>query len=224
MKLKTSLLSTLIIILLFSLLGCAKKQQKDTSEEDARVTAVKTENVKTEKPAPPPKEEPESQTITESDQMEEVDKVAVITTNKGDIVIELYPDSAPKTVENFKKLIGMKFYDGLKFHRYVPGFVIQGGRPAVGVSQTIPGEFQNPELIAKMHKHDTGTVAMARVGGAPDSATSQFYICLAPQPGLDGDYTTFGQVIAGMDVVQQLRQGDVMKKIKLVDKSKYTGE
>jgi len=222
---KTSLLTTLIIVLLLSFLGCAMKQQRDASEQDAQVAAVETEEaVKTEEPESPAEEEPETQTITESDQTEAFDKVAVITTNKGDIVIELYPDSAPKTVENFNKLIGMKFYDGLTFHRYEPGFVIQGGRRLGRPAQTIPGEFQDPKLSAKMHKHDTGTIAMARVGGEPDSATSQFYICLTPQPGLDGDYTTFGQVITGMDVVQQLRQGDVMKKIRLVDKSKYAGE
>lgn len=218
MKLKTSLLTILIIVFLFSFFGCPKKQETGAPEEDAQAA------VKTEEGESPTTEKTETEAITESESTEEVEKVALITTNKGDIVVELYPDSAPKTVANFKKLIKTKFYDGLIFHRYEPDFVIQGGRPIGGQSPTIPGEFQDPELRAKMHKHDTGTVAMARVSGLPDSASSQFYICLTPQSGLDGDYTTFGQVIMGMDVVHQLRKGDVMKKVRLVDKSKYTGE
>ena len=146
--------------------------------------------------------------------------VAVLTTNKGKIVIELYPESAPKTVANFKKLINEKFYDGLTFHRYVKGFVIQGGDPkgngTGGPGYTIPDEFNNP----KQHPHLKGTVAMARTN-APNSAGSQFYICLNDLPQLKGKYTTFGQVIKGMDVVMSLRKGDVIKKARLEEKSKY---
>jgi len=217
MKIKKLLPTILIIVLLFSFFGCLKKQQTGAPEEDSQAPA------KTEESELTTTEKTEPETVTESEQTEEVEKVAVVTTNKGDIVIELYPDSSPKTVANFKELIGKKFYDGLTFHRYVPAFVIQGGRGKYGQAKTIPGEFQDPELQAKMHKHDTGTVAMARADD-PDSATSQFYICLAPQPKLDGLYTTFGQVIIGMDVVHQLRKDDFMRKVRLVDKSKYTGE
>lgn len=148
------------------------------------------------------------------------DPVAVLKTNKGKIVIELYPESAPKTVENFKKLISEKFYDGLTFHRYVEDFVIQGGDPkgdgTGGPGYTIPDEFNNP----KQHPHLKGTVAMARTE-EPNSAGSQFYICLDKQPHLDGKYTTFGRVIEGMDVVMRLRKGDIIRKARLEERSKY---
>ena len=151
-----------------------------------------------------------------------VHPVVVLETDKGAIEMELYPDVAPKTVANFIKLIEMEFYDGLTFHRYVENFVIQGGDPEGSGSGnpgwTIPGEFQNPKLRAKMPRHRKGVVAMARAND-PDSAGSQFYICLNRQPSkyfsLNGQYTTFGKVIAGMDVVDQLRKGDVMNTVRL---------
>ena len=161
--------------------------------------------------------------------------VVVLETGKGAIEMELYPDIAPKTVANFIKLIEMDFYDGLTFHRYVENFVIQGGDPegsgSGGPGWTIPGEFQNPKLRAKMPRHRKGVVAMARAN-KPDSAGSQFYICLDAKPSryfsLNGQYTTFGKVIAGMDVVDQLRQGDVMNTVRLKGKeeesSPSTGE
>ena len=143
-----------------------------------------------------------------------------IETEKGNIIIELYPEAAPTTVANFAQLIEDRFYDGVTFHRYVPGFVIQGGDPEGtgrgGPGWTIRGEFQDPDLRGKMPPHDKGVVAMARTQ-APDSAGSQFYICLTSAPRsvghLDGNYTTFGKVIEGMDVVETLREGDVMKKV-----------
>lgn len=143
-----------------------------------------------------------------------------IETEKGNIIIELYPEAAPATVANFAQLIEGKFYDGVTFHRYVPGFVIQGGdREGTGrggPGWTIPGEFQDPDLRDKMPPHDKGVVAMARTQD-PDSAGSQFYICLTSDPRsvghLNGSYTTFGKVIEGMDVVEVLREGDVMTKV-----------
>lgn len=130
---------------------------------------------------------------------------------KGKIVFEMYPDVAPKTVERISHLVESGFYNGLTFHRFEPGFVIQGGDPkgngTGGSGVKIPAEFnKNP--------HVAGTVAMAR-SGDPNSADSQFYICLAPAPFLDGNYTVFGQVTEGMDVVQEVRAGDVMKKVTL---------
>ncbi len=135
----------------------------------------------------------------------------LIETEKGDIVFKFYPEDAPNTVANFIKLAEKKFYDGLKFHRVVPNFVIQGGDPkgdgTGGPGYTIKAEFNS-------RSHLTGAVAMARAMD-PDSAGSQFYICLARTPHLDGQYTVFGQVTKGMDVVQSIRQGDVMKKVTL---------
>ena len=143
-----------------------------------------------------------------------------IETEKGNIIIELYPEAAPATVANFARLISDGFYDGVTFHRYVPGFVIQGGDPkgtgTSGPGWTIRGEFQDPDLRDKMPPHDVGVVAMARTQN-PDSAGSQFYICLTSDPRrvghLDGNYTTFGKVIEGMDVVEALRERDVMEKV-----------
>ena len=149
---------------------------------------------------------------------------AVLETNKGRIVIELYPDAAPKTVDNFATLIQQEFYDGISFHRYVAGFVIQGGDPkgdgTGGPGWTIYGEFQDPQLRSKMPKHEKGTVAMARTQ-QPNSAGSQFYICLNPDPTgyqhLEGEYAAFGRVIEGLEVVDQLREGDRMNKVTLKD-------
>jgi peptidylprolyl isomerase len=130
--------------------------------------------------------------------------VADIKTEKGDIIIELNAKAAPFTVNNFLFLAQQHFYDGLTFHRVVPSFVAQGGDPkgdgSGGPGYTIPDE-KSPLL------HDTGAVAMAKTS-APNSAGSQFYITMAPQPALDGKYTVFGQVTSGMDVVNQLTPRD----------------
>ncbi len=138
----------------------------------------------------------------------------MIRTNKGDIIAELYDEKAPVTVENFKKLIGEKFYDNLTWHRYVEGFVIQGGDPdgdgTGGSKDKIKLEI-NPELT-----HVKGALGMAR-SQDPDSASSQFYIALDDIHDLDGNYAVFGKVIDGMDVVLKLRQGDVMEEIRIVE-------
>ena len=148
------------------------------------------------------------------------EQVAVVTTDRGVFVIEFYPDAAPVAVENFIKLIDQKFYDGLTFHRIIENFVAQGGCPkgdgTGGPGWNIIDEYTNPN----QRPHLRGTVAMARTP-APNSSGSQFYICFKPQPTLDGDYTTFGGVIQGMDVVDRLQIGDVMTKIRLEAKSKY---
>ena len=152
------------------------------------------------------------------------EQAAVVTTDKGTFVLEFYPDAAPVAVDNFIKLINQKYYGGLTFHRKVdaPGLnIIQGGCPkgdgSGGPGWTIIDEYTNPN----QRPHVRGTVAMARVPDTPNSSGSQFYICLKPQPHLDGNYTTFGGVIQGMDVVDRLEIGDVMTKIRLEAKSKY---
>ncbi len=136
--------------------------------------------------------------------------MALITMEKGGTIeIELYPEDAPKTVENFITLAKKGFYNGLTFHRVVPGFVVQGGDPNGngngGPGYTIKAEFNK-------RQHLRGTVAMARAQD-PDSAGSQFYICLAPQPSLDNNYTVFGQVTKGMEVVDKIGVGDRMKSV-----------
>lgn len=129
-----------------------------------------------------------------------------IQTDKGTISVELNGDKAPNTVAHITGLIKKGFYNGLTFHRVVPGFVIQGGDPkgdgTGGSGQTIP--FEKNDL-----KHDRGVIAMARSQDM-NSADSQFYITLAPQPSLDGQYVVFGKVTSGLDVVDKITQGDKM--------------
>ncbi|MDQ6952746.1 MAG: peptidylprolyl isomerase [Mariprofundaceae bacterium] len=132
-----------------------------------------------------------------------------ITTKYGDMVLELYADTAPNTVANFKALAGKGFYDGLTFHRVIAGFMAQGGDPD-GTGMGGPGYKVKAEFNAR--HHERGTLAMAR-SQDPDSAGSQFYICFAPTPHLDGQYTIFGKITEGLDVLDQIKQGDVMEKV-----------
>jgi len=136
-----------------------------------------------------------------------VKQIAEITMEKGGVIkIEFFPNDAPKTVENFITLAKKGFYDGLAFHRVEPGFVVQGGDPK-GDGTGGPGYKQ---------QHDRGVVAMAR-SQDPDSAGSQFYITLAPAHFLDGKYTVFGKVISGMNIVDNIKKGDKMKSVKIVE-------
>lgn len=143
---------------------------------------------------------------------------AVITTAHGEIRIALNAEKAPKTVANFKELANKGFYDGLSFHRVVPGFVAQGGDPQ-GNGTGGPGYTVEAEIAPGL-KHVPGAVAMARQGDQVNperrSSGSQFYICLAAAPHLDGAYTLFGQVVEGMDVVLKINRGDRMEKVKIV--------
>jgi len=143
--------------------------------------------------------------------------VATISTDKGDIVVQLDPSAAPQTVNNFVFLAREGFYDGLTFHRVVPDFVIQGGDPlgngGGGPGYTVPAEIQLP--------HPEGAIAMARksdeVNPERASSGSQFYITLAPTPFLDGAYTAFGQVIEGMEIVKSIAIGDLIVKITIAE-------
>jgi len=144
--------------------------------------------------------------------------LAIIETEKGTIKFEMYPQDAPNTVANFIYLAKKGFYDGLTFHRVEPGFVIQGGDPN-GNGTGGPGYHIKAEFNSR--KHLEGTVAMARADD-PDSAGSQFYICLAPQPSLDGKYTVFGQVIEGMEVVRKIQVGDKMLRVKVENAEGYS--
>lgn len=138
------------------------------------------------------------------------DEVAVIETNKGEMVVEFWPDVAPKTVENFKKLAKEGFYDGTAFHRIIPGFMIQGGDPLTkdeanaarfgtgGPGYQIDAEFNE-------RKHTRGVLSMAR-SADPNSAGSQFFIMLADAPHLDGSYTGFGKLIKGDDTLSKIAE------------------
>ena len=145
--------------------------------------------------------------------------VEIVVRDYGTITLELDADAAPITVSNFLDLANEKFYDGLTFHRILPGFVIQGGDPAGTGSgkpdqRTIDGEFE-ANGIDNPIKHERGVISMARKSDrtasrpqdsvvAKNSATSQFFICLADQPSLDGNYAAFGRVTEGMDIVDQI--------------------
>jgi peptidyl-prolyl cis-trans isomerase B (cyclophilin B) len=144
-------------------------------------------------------------------------KTVTIETNKGNIELELFEKEAPGTVENFTKLIGEGYYNGLKFHRVIPDFVIQGGCPntregASGMPGTGgPGYTIPCETAGNPHKHQTGTLSMAHAG--KDTGGSQFFITHSPQPHLDNRHTVFGQVTTGMEVVNAIEPGDEMLKV-----------
>jgi len=154
--------------------------------------------------------------------------VAMIKTSEGEIVVQFWSDAAPNTIENFKKLARQGFYDGTIFHRIIKDFMIQGGDPNSkdpakensygegGPGYDIKAEFND-------HPHDRGVISMAR-GPDPDSAGSQFFICLAPIHRLDHRYTTFGKLIKGDDVLEKIgntsvernAQGEMSKPTKRV--------
>jgi len=135
---------------------------------------------------------------------------ATITTNRGDIVIDLYAEHAPKTVNNFVALARDGFYDGLKFHRVIPNFMIQGGDPS-GNGTGGPGYRFEDETAGNPLRHETGVLSMANAG--PNTNGSQFFITHSPQPHLDGRHTVFGKVVEGQDVVDAVRQGDTMESV-----------
>ena len=126
--------------------------------------------------------------------------------NEKRIEIELYPDIAPKTVANFEKLVSAGFYNGLTFHRVIPGFMIQGGDPQGngmgGSKEKIPGEFRANGFNNNL-KHERGIISMAR-SFDPNSASSQFFIMHADAPHLDGQYAAFGKVVSGIEVVDEI--------------------
>lgn len=185
----------ILAFLIFGLLmGCQSQADTPTKKDDG-------------------KEEVKGKTTEEKGGKQQVGKLfAIIKTDKGNMKAELYPDVAPNTVLSFVTLAKDGFYDGLTFHRVVPNFVIQGGCPqgtgTGGPGYMIPAEFNK-------RKHLLGTLAMAR-SSAPDSAGSQFYVCLAPQPSLDNSYTVFGQVIEGVSTAQNILKGDKIKTIEIV--------
>ena len=168
------------------------------------------------------------ETKEEKMRMNSSDEVAVIKTNEGEMVVQFWTDAAPNTIENFKKLARQGFYNGTIFHRIVKDFMIQGGDPNSKdpakentYGQGDPGYKIKAEF--NDHPHDRGVISMAR-GPDPDSAGSQFFICLAPVHRLDHQYTTFGKLIKGDDVLDKIgntpiernAQGEMSKPSKRV--------
>ncbi len=134
--------------------------------------------------------------------------VEMVVKDYGTVVIELYPDKAPKTVENFVSLVNDGFYDGLTFHRVAANLIVQGGDPTgTGYGdpslKRIPGEFKSNGFKKNTLKHERGTISMARTND-PDSATSQFFICARAYPSWDGDYAAFGKVVKGIEIIDEM--------------------
>ena len=142
--------------------------------------------------------------IKHSYQVKDAENALLLKLKDGDVVIEMYPEDAPEHVKRIKELARAEFYNGLKFHRVIDGFMAQTGCPygngTGGTGKKLKAEFnRNP--------HKRGTVSMARAM-MPDSADSQFFICFADCPWLDGQYTVWGEVTSGMDVVDKIKRGD----------------
>ncbi|NGP44647.1 peptidylprolyl isomerase [Bacillaceae bacterium SIJ1] len=211
-KRRTSLwLYTLLIMLLSVgvLAGCTSEAPAPENSESQSEEASNEENQK---------EQGEEKTTDENNNSENdesgeatvdtSDAVNVTMTMEGggEVVMELYPNVAPETVDNFTKLVTEGFYDGLTFHRVIQGFMIQGGDPngdgTGGPGHSVKGEFASNGFENNL-LHDRGVLSMARAQD-PDSAGSQFFIMVAEQPSLDGDYAAFGKVIEGMDVVDEI--------------------
>lgn len=213
MKQYTKLLPLLLISSLV-LSGCVQlhfwpffkvERGEFITDETGNVTYVKHEKKPKEKKSKAP-EQKKAET--------QLEDVAVIKTAKGTIVFKFFPEDAPIAAQNFKTLAQKGFYNKLTFHRVESGFVIQGGDPK-GDGTGGPGYTIADEFNARPHLE--GTVAMAR-SSLPNSAGSQFYICLAPSPQLDGKYTVFGQVTEGLEVVRQIQKDDVMETVTIEKK------
>jgi len=135
---------------------------------------------------------------------------ATMETDKGTIEVQLFPEYAPKTVNNFVFLAREGYYDGVTFHRVIANFMVQGGDPT-GTGRGGPGYQFEDEVKGNPLKHEAGVLSMANAG--PGTNGSQFFITHSPQPHLNGKHTVFGKVTAGQDVVNAIRQGDKITKV-----------
>jgi peptidyl-prolyl cis-trans isomerase B (cyclophilin B) len=137
-----------------------------------------------------------------------------IETNRGNMELELYPEYAPKTVNNFVFLAQEGFYDGVTFHRVISDFMIQGGDPT-GTGRGGPGYKFEDEVAENPLRHKTGVISMANAG--PNTNGSQFFITHSPQPHLDGKHTVFGKLVKGQEILNAIQQGDKMLKVMVGD-------
>ena len=197
----------MIVLSLFALTACGEKRASEPSKSlqetvDSDLTSAQTERTT-------------EGSITQMSSLpvsgyakteEKTNFVEIVMDSGNSIVIELRPDQAPLTVANFQKLVSEKFYDGLIFHRIIQGFMIQGGDPAGtglgGSNETIKGEFSSNGVDNNL-MHKRGAISMARTRD-PNSASSQFFICDADSPHLDGSYAAFGSVVFGMEEVDRV--------------------
>ncbi len=196
-------LAGIVLSVVFALAACASSTNSTSAGVASKIAPAQRSNMY--KSLPP-------MTIDVNKQY-----FATIKTAKGDIKLELYPKDAPQHVNSFVFLARDGFYNNLTFHRVEPGFVIQGGDP-LGTGTGGPGYGIPPEI---KRPHPKGALAMARVNGPAQttpSSGSQFYITLDATPNLDGQYTSFGQVVEGTDVVEKVRRGDLIQTIVIEEK------
>ncbi len=176
---------TAIVLMLMLILGVCTSCGEDTSENT------------------------ETQVTEEKELLKETKKIKFELEDGKSFVMEIYPEYAPETATNFYNLVKEGFYDGIIFHRVIPGFMAQAGDPSGtgmgGSKETIPGEFSANGYTQNTLKHERGVVSMARTND-PNSASSQFFICFEAAPHLDGQYAAFGKVIEGMETVDSIAE------------------
>lgn len=206
-----------LVILTLALVGCSPSAPEATVDETTALDSISdapTGNTALDSEPVAPDASPEAAAAGDG-----AAPVLVVETVKGTIEIETYPVEAPKTVEHIVALVQRRFYNGLRVHRVVPGFVVQFGDPqtrnmirrATWGSQGSGSPIGVSE-VSPRRRHQLGSVAVAHPGD-PTRADSQMYISFGPQPELDPDYTVFGQVISGIDVARQLEETDVIRSI-----------
>ncbi len=211
------LLMASIVILALTAAGCGSKSTSEKGEAGVPSASAPGSGGQT-----GPDGKPVKALADFPDGRDGADVEAVIRTDKGEIVLRFFPDVAPVTVASFVHLARSGFFNGTTFHRVVPGFVIQGGDPksrdpnAPDVGTGGPGYYLPAEFNDRPHK--AGTLSMAR-SQSPASGGSQFFICLADQPSLDGQYTVFGETVSGIEVVESIAAGDVMREVVIRPKS-----
>lgn len=193
------------MIFIFAAIGCTSSTTSNSTEQYSQKQEQNTTNSNEQQPSTNVDQQKQDAPTTSTDNS----KNPVVTIEMEDgqkIVVELYTNVAPNTVRNFVSLVNRGFYDGLTFHRVVPGFMIQGGDPSGngsgGPGYNIKGEFNNNGFSNNL-KHERGVISMARTN-MPDSAGSQFFIMVNDTSSLDGDYAAFGKVLSGMDEVDKI--------------------
>lgn len=203
----------IVIFLVLSTIFISCKKKEGAKEEETSIKLTQKEKMDAHANLPMPELSDKAKNLPPGS------KVAVIVTEKGNIEIKLLDDGAPKTVDNFVRLVNQGFYDGLTFHRKLANQLIQTG--ALNPDGTGgPGYTIDDE--ASPYKHTIGAVAMAKLPGeggnpTPNTAGSQFYLCLKPLPSLDGKYTVFGVVVNGLDVANKINVGDKIKQISIIE-------
>ena len=219
---KTRFLNRWMLPMLMLAFSACQSQSVEQTQTNAETPSLRVAQETPQLPTPPAENAKEA-SKDQNEQKAQVAYVKMTIKDKGDLIIELDLKEAPKTSENFLNLVKEGFYDGIRFHRVVPKFVIQAGDPQ---SKTLPmghpqlgtgGSGKNIKFEPNNLKHKRGAIGMARAQD-PDSASSQFYICLEDLPQLDGNYVIFGKVVEGIEIIDQVRIGDTIEKAVVLEK------